>query len=1315
MNLKKKRITALGEALLVVISIFAFCYLSSQIFSEVSFVSGVEGNLNGCCLETKEGAICQDIPFFQSELCKSNLFGTTCEYVDSCRIGCCYSKSTGNCAVRATKQKCSENGGEWFDSPFCEIPQCQLGCCIIGEQAKLTNSRECTLLAEKYKLTKRFEPPVEGSCEKFLNEEIKGACLYPSDDSSGKNKCTFTTKRNCNGKFVEGYLCTSLELNTSCNPTKRTTCVEGKDEVYFVDSCGNIANIYDSFRADDQTYWEKIIPKENSCSSPGKDCGNCDYSKGYTCSKYEKQIGEKPTYGDYVCKNLNCGERRHGESWCIYDVDPYDSPYPVGTRHFIAKCIEGKISIEGCADFMQEICVEKKNSFFNFSEAKCILNDWRSCLNANDASSFEEVRKKCNENPQCIMFNDLYGPDNLRRSDGSFFAGFDPSRINTDQGALEKLGKEYNKILAHCVPRFTPGFQFWSSLDTPVSNEKKISNINYGSSREETSAICSLGDFVCVSEIYRWCTLFGGCDPWQDNDRNWECNSNGVHSTIKTKDLPALLAALNERCRAIGSCGVSSNLQGNINRDSPGFSLKRVKVTKSGKVLQNYDVSSYVLSEGYLNSIKRETIPINNLKELTNFSENFVYSNYTPYSSKSFRPITPQSIGLRVDETPISDKVKSSAGLLGPLAIGAISYLGVALTPIPVTITELSSSTLGKEIVASTSYPKSITFSKALKGAAITIGATIVASFIGSFLGNMLVKNKDWSPAKKKLFVEFMSQVFALGGVFAGIAISHAVVGTPSIGSMFSSAFAGNLGGILSVAGIAIAVAMIIYTGFFKKYKEQEFFFLEFKCEGWNPPRNGNCEECNKDVRPCSEYRCRSLGSNCYYFLENGEPGYCASINETWSAQITPWLEILTEGNKYTQISSQGFRIEGVNDRKVDSWRSIIFGIITDKPSLCRIDNIRGKDFEDMRVQMITSIDSLTGKEDLTHHAIELNAFIKEISDGRLPLNQGVENSYYIKCRNFAGQTTDLDFVVRVEVKDEPDLTPPEIKFFFPEDNSYLAQGTNSSAVALYANEPVECRYSRDYDVQIGEGGYEQMPFNMSCSDEPLEGLWICYSVLDDLREGENKFYFRCKDQPHLEENETFSRNSNYASREYTLNVCNIGMSLEIEDKKEVFEENNLTLSVRTYSCTDNSTCYYKIKDIMNSFTQFFYTGGSLHKQPLFLEEGNYEIEIFCEDSAKNSNNETYSFKVDIDENPPVITRIFSFSDTLKIFTDEDAQCVISNNSSICTAPFNLSSQSFSKVHLFKINSLEDIYLKCIDKKQNLPQNSCSKLIKVLK
>jgi len=77
--------------------------------------------------------------------------------------------------------------------------------------------------------------------------------------------CQFITKKECselnagNGtEFYEGVLCSAETLGTDCGPSKETTCVDGRDEVFFTDSCGNLANIYDSSKINDKEYWTNV-------------------------------------------------------------------------------------------------------------------------------------------------------------------------------------------------------------------------------------------------------------------------------------------------------------------------------------------------------------------------------------------------------------------------------------------------------------------------------------------------------------------------------------------------------------------------------------------------------------------------------------------------------------------------------------------------------------------------------------------------------------------------------------------------------------------------------------------------------------------------------------------------------------------------------------------------------------------------------------------------------------------------------------------------------------------------------------------------
>lgn len=1316
----RKKIISLGELFLIVLSIFSFSYLVSP--NAIRTVSAADFVPKGCCLETKEGAICQDIPFGQANLCKDSLIGTSCEATSQCQTGCCYSPDTGSCAMRSTQSQCVANGGNWSNDASCNIPQCQVGCCVMGDQVTLTNSRECTLLASKFDFEKNFFQISPGeTCEQYTGLEKEGACLMDSGDFSGEKSCKYTTKKNCQGEFKEGYLCTSQELNTICQPSKQTTCVEGKDQVYFLDSCGNTANVYDSSKFNDRSYWEKPIDPIDSCKNEGVGCGNCNYLQGSICTKFEQGVTPKPSMGDYVCKNLNCGERKHGESWCVYDFNPFSGVAPVGSRNFVASCFEGQISLEGCADFNQEICAQSTDTSFGFTEAKCVINDWRSCINANDGDTYDEVQKKCEENPQCVMFNDFYGEENVKRSDGEFFAGFDPEKSNEEQGAIDDIGKGQNAVIPYCVPRFTPGFQFWNSNNQIVGSGgsgKQPSSANYGGSSDEASAICSLADFTCVSQMHRDNTLAGSTGSWQDHDLNWECNIDGEHKTIKGEDLPKLLAAMNERCRSLGTCGVSSNINGMVNDERPGFSVSRVHITKEGKTQENFDVSGYNLSAEYIDSIKRSTPTVTKLKDITSTSGG----------------LSAEALDSAGTQGEVSGNVLDWNSLVGGISVGSgdksfdnlMMGIGIASG-----LMSLGGFGALHEMIVQVGIKASFatTTTPGLAAGGYTLGTAAIGAVAGYQIGKLISKNKNWSPGKANTFNQFMAAMGATIGAGVGIGLTTGWGSAWGAAGAASTAAGGGVGGAWAGAGaflatnpigwvIMIAAAVyMIYTASLDKFEEQQYYILNYQCSGWQSPAGGNCEICNDDVRPCSEYRCKSLGSNCHYFVDNGEPGYCAGINEIWSAQIKPWNEILTKGNSYSSVQRNGFRIQGNLGSGVDPWKNLMFGITTDKPATCRIDNQHTKSYEEMAYEMFSPINSDSGKADGTHHQIELNAFAGKGSATTIGLVQGEENEFYIRCMNFAGQVNEAEFVVQARVSEGPDLTPANLNRFEPADGSYLKKGTNSTSMVLYLNEPAECRFDYEYDVPSGERFFEELREEMQCltsKNSAYYGEWMCYANLENLTDGENNLYFRCKDQPDLEgkETENYKRQINHFSTNYKLNICTSGLEISLLNQNTFIEEPKFDLSVATSGCLGDAVCSFRIENFSESFIDFYNTGEKIHSQELSLPQGNYSIEVLCEDEARNVANKSFNFEVYFDDVAPQITRIFNSDKQLSIITDEPAECIYSTNSSLACG-FNFGEEnigSLLNLHTISFNPSETYFIKCRDAKLNGP-SECSTIV----
>jgi hypothetical protein len=453
----------------------------------VSFISAV-GEASYCCERLKSnGAWCQNAPI---ESCDNSYrkVPTSCESTSYCKLGTCIDSQEGTCMENTPEKVCEDEGGIWKDGEVDEIPQCQLGCCLIGNQAAFVTQTRCKRLSLLYGIEINFRTDVENEiqCIASATSEVKGACVFKKEYET---TCLLTTKKECNDmniengtEFHEGYLCSAESLGTNCGPSEKTTCVEGKDEVYFLDSCGNLANIYDASKIKDKNYWAEIKGKDEVCNA-GKSnansatCGNCDYYLGSTCKTYDRGKDKtSPNFGDNICRDLSCeyeGKKySHGETWCAKSEGIEDN-LP-GSRYFRLVCYNGEVSIEPCADYRQEICIE--SDIDGFKTAGCRVNMWQDC-------SAQDNKKDC---------------ENEERRDCKWI---DSEEIK-------------------CVPKFPPGFNFWEEGDAEslcsiadteciVTYEKKIAggkkcvencHCLKESWKDEMNEICiSLGD--CGSNV----------------------------------------------------------------------------------------------------------------------------------------------------------------------------------------------------------------------------------------------------------------------------------------------------------------------------------------------------------------------------------------------------------------------------------------------------------------------------------------------------------------------------------------------------------------------------------------------------------------------------------------------------------------------------------------------------------------------------------------------------------------------------------------------------------------------------------------------
>ncbi len=533
-KLFNKRATSYFEIVLLIVSLFAFSYIIYQTDGLIESVSAAEipeepvytydfnqvlkerliSNFSDnyrCCLENNDGAICQNtVPQYTE--CKTELLPTKCENTASCKLGCCYDGKEGLCNLNSPKQKCDVDGGEWIEGDKCNLEQCQYGCCIFGENADFVTEQRCAVLGEKHGGSE-YKPEIrnELDCLYLTERPATGACVFEGGGCEINTKAECIQKTGDGLKFYENWLCTHPSLDSNCTMTEDTTCVEDKDGVYFVDSCGNKANIYDAARVNEESYWKTVVGFDEVCDARGgnienSNCGNCVYPVS--------KCGEgDATYGNSVCVSMDCPDapdnvgtqdRMNGESWCVYDGYVGDGRDIVGSRHWKYFCQDGEVKVEPCADYRQEICVEGETTEgdFSFTSAGCRVNRWRECIDYNNLAekkgkeiSYEKMQKKCEKNVDCY----------IKELD---------------------FGKNYHMF--KCLPKYPPGLQM-------------------GSERGLNDDLCGIADMECTKvEIKK---LFGmecvsGC----------ECDS------------PEFTQQMNDFCVSLGDCGGYVNIAGELTR-----------------------------------------------------------------------------------------------------------------------------------------------------------------------------------------------------------------------------------------------------------------------------------------------------------------------------------------------------------------------------------------------------------------------------------------------------------------------------------------------------------------------------------------------------------------------------------------------------------------------------------------------------------------------------------------------------------------------------------------------------------------------------
>ena len=459
--------------------------------------------------------------------------------------------------------------------------------------------------------------------------------------------------------------------------------------------------------------------------------------------------------------------------------------------------------------------------------------------------------------------------------------------------------------------------------------------------------------------------------------------------------------------------------------------------------------------------------------------------------------------------------------------------------------------------------------------------------------------------------------------------------------------------GYFATAFTIIAIAAVIVALTISIKGEQDTTTCTATCSTWQAPTESQCERCTEDPnKPCTEYKCRSLGAACTIVNENTPFVECtaSAIDDGLSPRISPSIGLLTEEYSITETEN-GFKIKEAHS----THESLNFGIETDELAKCKYSTELGTSFN----KMINPFgQTLYSKEhELSLQPMEfLNQVIQEKLQNKLDL--------YLRCEDTFGNDNDADYHIEIPLLPLPDNMPPIKIAYSLLENIQLPTHISETDFSIFLHEPAECRYSSTIDTS-----YEQMPFQFECSEAIKDitlvggGSYECKTRLTNIKHNEDSNYWiKCRDQP--KELDLTKRNTNKESYIFTIKSTE---PLVIEEKGpegEIFT-NNPTLFVRTSGGANDglAECGFTEK-IALPYIKFFKTGFALHEQNLKndLEKGEYSYNIQCIDSVGNIAKDKIEFNVASDIHVPIIQSIVTNGNSLILTLNEKATCQYSNS-----------------------------------------------------
>jgi len=1213
-----KKVTAFFLMILIVFSSFAIINLDN-----VYAQSGQQV----CCEKTINNEYCQ---FTNADQCASGFrsVSASCEQTSYCKLGSCFVEDDGRCFKNVPQSTCSAKNGVYFNEPNCNIPQAQQGCCLLGNEAFFTTLGRCNIITSQFPdVEMKFDESIidEVSCLELSRSQEKGACV--KEDGT----CVFTTRETCNTAgleeevderlevinktsvgFHEGFLCSNPLLGTECAKQQTTGCFDG--DVYWMDSCGNTENVYESNKA--RSYNNGFILETPNCVANPNDpnCGNCDYGLGNLCG--EAPRGITPAFGNFICKSVDCpttttgnsvspnagGAKKNGESWCIYDAATGFGRDVVGSRHFRQLCVNGEEISEPCRDFREEICVQGILGEDPFGTEESFGVTARG-------GNFVEANCRVNRNQGCPLIENKEDCENVAFGDCFWLA----------------TGIKQDGQTGICLSTVPKGLKFWSDIipsEGEILGENVAANVAVQRSRApgaEATSVCSQGNRKC--EItYRSggvARISGYSFGFSDND---ECVNN-----CHCEDRSWVVAAHNT-CVALGDCGAYYNFVGEFTDEGAGI------IGESAGSIKLNEVGEW--NKGTLSS--------------------------KDYKKPGFMEEIKDNKGLLLSLVAIGATglvgLSEGSGIVSGLTSGVLGSLSAAGTLGGGTLTGLFG-IAGKGFFGGKTGGAGTTLSKGFQTYGSELASEIPANqitpgtIINSGEGQTIIKYSIPGPAEEGIFIPKVESLasgksFTIPKDAAGISVEGSTATVNQVST------AGTFWGWVNTAAWIYAVAQIADIAFAKTKTKT----IELSCDPWRAPEGGdNCELCGDDGKGCSEYRCRSLGQNCILVNEGTDKEQCVNLhpNDVNSPIIIPFREEITKGLTIRELTEGGVKGYQINEQ-IEPFKPIQVAIKTDEPAQCKYDIKNNIKFDDMKNFLGDSLYD-------TNHTIAIRLPGELAEQEALKLTNGGQHRLFIRCKDRAGNVNERDYMIKFNIKSGPDLTPPIIEQTSIQNGAFIPQGANETSLSIYVTEPSSCRWdTKDTDFEVMQNTFQCVTTGIEQSLDVF-GLYKCNTQLTKLEFGENKFFFRCKDQPNKQEN---LRNVNEESFVFSLFGTNSISIVDSGPSGVLFDVPTLRVVTSGGAENGKALCAFAEEDVnFEAMTQFFNSDSNVHTQELIIDKGDYNYFVKCRDEAANEASTQINFRLDIDVSGPRIASLYkdTSASLLHLETTENSICEYSN------------------------------------------------------